>query len=173
MSSSSVGPSAAAARGSARRQALGLVFWLALAFAAGAVGAIASVDAAAFYAQLARPSWAPPGSAFAPVWTTLYALMGIAAWLVWREAPRAQGALALFVLQLAVNALWSWLFFAWRLGALAFADALLLAMLIVATGAAFWRVRRLAALLLAPYFLWVAFACALTWAVWRANPGAL
>lgn len=159
---------------SALRELLALTGWLALAFAAAAVGAIASVDAAAFYAQLARPAWAPPGAAFAPVWTTLYALMGVAAWLVWREArgPRA-AALALFALQLAVNALWSWLFFAWRQGAAAFAGALLLAGLIAATLVLFRRVRPLAAALLLPYFLWVAFACALTWAVWRANPGLL
>ena len=159
---------------SALRELTALAGWLALAFAAAAVGAIASVDAAAFYAQLARPAWAPPGAAFAPVWTTLYALMGVAAWLVWREAQGPRGAaLALFVLQLAVNALWSWLFFAWRQGAAAFAGALLLAVLIAATLAAFWRIRPLAAALLLPYFLWVAFACALTWAVWRANPGLL
>lgn len=151
-----------------------LAGWLALAFAAGAVGAVASVNAAAFYAQLARPSWAPPGAAFGPVWSTLYALMGVAAWLVWREAQGPRGAaLALFAVQLAVNALWSWLFFAWRQGAAAFAGALLLAALIAATIAAFRRVRPLAAALLVPYFLWVAFACALTWAVWRANPALL
>jgi benzodiazapine receptor len=160
-------------RPTALAQVLGLAFWLALVFAAAAVGAIASVDAAPFYAQLARPPWAPPATAFAPVWSALYVLMGIAAWLVWREGRPAPAALALFAAQLAVNALWSWLFFAWREGALAFAGAVLLAVLILATCAAFWRVRRLAAALLVPYFLWVAFACALTWAVWHGNPGAL
>ena len=82
-------------------------------------------------------------------------------------------ALVLFVLQLGVNALWSWLFFGWHLGAMAFADIVLLIVLIVATLAAFWRVSRLAALLLVPYLAWVSFASALTWSVWQNNPGVL
>jgi benzodiazapine receptor len=154
-------------------QLIGLAGWLALAFATGAVGAIASFEAAAFYAQLVRPPWSPPGSVFGPVWSALYALMGAAAWLVWREPGAKGGALALFVVQLAANALWSWLFFAWRLGALAFADVLVLLALIGATAAAFWKVRRLAAMLMVPYLAWVAFASALTWSVWQANPALL
>lgn len=164
------------ARRSRLAQSLGLLGWLALAFAVGALGAVASINAAAFYAQLQRPAWAPPASVFGPVWTTLYALMGVAAWLVWRvppEAPGRRGALALFAAQLAVNALWSWLFFAWHRGGAAFADVLLLLALIAATIAAFRRVRPLAAALLLPYLAWVAFASALTWAVWRANPALL
>lgn len=149
--------------------------WLAVAFAAAAVGAVASVQAASFYAQLVRPSWAPPGSVFGPVWSVLYALMGVAAWLVWREPKEGRHALplALFVAQLAVNALWSWLFFAWHLGAWAFADVLLLFVLIAATTIAFWRVRPLAGILLLPYLAWVGFASALTWSVWQRNPGVL
>ncbi len=151
-------------------QILGLVAWLALAFAAGAVGAIASVEAASFYTELVRPSWAPPPSVFGPVWSTLYALMGIAAWLVWRESGRHRWALGLFGLQLVVNALWSWLFFVWRQGAFAFCEVLILAVLIAATVIAFWRVSRLAAVLMLPYLAWVCFASALTWSVWQANP---
>jgi tryptophan-rich sensory protein len=101
--------------------------------------------------------------------------MGIAAWLVWRERgwAGARGALLLFVAQLALNALWTWLFFAWRQGGLALAEIVVLLVLIAATMAAFARVRALAAALLAPYLLWVAFATALTAAVWRRNPGLL
>jgi tryptophan-rich sensory protein len=156
-------------------QLFGLLGWLTVAFVAGGVGAIASTDAPAFYAQLQRPAWAPPASVFGPVWSTLYVLMGVAAWLVWREPPQGgrARALVLFTLQLAINALWSWLFFAWHSGGLAFADVLLLLALIVATVGAFWRVRRLAALLLLPYLAWVGFASALTWTVWRANPALL
>jgi tryptophan-rich sensory protein len=157
-----------------RAQALGLAGWLLLALATGGIGAIASVDAASFYAQLERPAWAPPASVFGPVWTTLYVLMGIAAWLVWRTPGATKSrALTLFVAQLAANALWSWLFFGWRLGALASIEVLVLLALIAATLLAFWRVSRLAALLLVPYLLWVAFASALTWSIWRANPGLL
>lgn len=146
--------------------------WLAVAFAVAAIGAVASIDAGTFYAQLARPSWAPPASVFGPVWSVLYLLMGIAAWLVWREqgAERMPAALTLFIAQLCINALWSWLFFAWHMGAFAFADVLVLLALIAANVAAFWRVRPLAGVLMLPYLAWVAFASALTWAVWRANP---
>jgi tryptophan-rich sensory protein len=158
---------------SSSAQWAGLLGWLLAAFAAGAVGAVASVDAASFYAQLSKPSWAPPARVFGPVWSALYALMGVAAWLVWRS-PGANGrALALFAAQLAANALWSWLFFAWHRGALAAVEVLVLLALIVATALAFRRISRLAALLLVPYLAWVGFASLLTWAVWRSNPGLL
>lgn len=160
---------------STRASFLGLLGWLALVLVAGGLGAVASVDAASFYAQLNQPAWAPPAGVFGPVWSALYLLMALAAWLVWREPeqPARGTALAVFVVQLAVNALWSWLFFAWHQGAWAFADVLLLLLLIVATMVLFHRVRPLAAWLLLPYLLWVAFASALTWAVWQANPGVL
>ena len=115
----------------------------------------------------------PPGWLFGPVWSALYALMGVAAWLVWRSPVSTKVALGLFGAQLAFNALWSWLFFAWHRGALATAEVLILLVLIMATVAAFWRTSRLAALLLMPYLLWVSFASVLTWAVWRSNPGLL
>ena len=101
--------------------------------------------------------------------------MGAAAWLVWRERGfrGARAALALFLVQLVLNALWTWLFFAWRLGAAAFIEILLLWALIAATLVAFWRLRPLAGYLLVPYLLWVGFASALTYAVWQLNPGVL
>jgi len=157
------------------KQILGLLGWLAVTFIAAFVGALASVEAASFYAQLTRPSWAPPASWFGPVWAVLYALMAVAAWTVWR-APlrvRTRRPLALFLLQLAVNALWSWLFFAWRLGGLAFADVVVLLALIAATLVSFWKVKRLAGALLLPYLCWVGFATALTWSVWQSNPALL
>lgn len=153
-------------------QFLGLFGWLLLVFAAAAVGAIASVNAQAFYAQLLKPAWAPPAGIFGPVWSVLYSLMGLSAWLVWRSRP-SRAALVLFFAQLAANALWSWLFFAWHHGALATVEVLVLLALIVATIAAFWKSSRVAAVLLLPYVLWVAFASALTWSVWQANPGLL
>lgn len=152
------------------RDLFGLVCWLALVVIAGAIGAVASVEAGSLYAQLIRPTWAPPGSVFAPVWSILYVMMGVSAWLVWRERSVDQTALVLFLVQLVVNALWSWWFFAWRLGAFAFVDVIILLALIAATIIAFWRLQRLAALLLFPYFVWVCFASALTWSVWQNNP---
>lgn len=156
-------------------QALGALGWFTITFTAAALGAWASTSAASFYATLALPAWAPPASLFGPVWTLLYAMMAVAAWLVWRERGTAatRPALTLYLLQLGVNALWSWLFFGWRLGALAFVDILLLVMLVVATLIAFARIRALAAVMLLPYLGWITFASALNLAVWRANPGVL
>ena len=157
---------------SKQKQILGLLAWLAICFLASGIGVAASLGAASFYGQLVQPSWAPPPSVFGPVWTILYALMGLAAWLVWRAGGfRAnRSALTLFLVQLAVNALWSWLFFAWHRGALAFADIALLWLLIVVTLVSFWRVRPLAGALLIPYLLWVSFAAALNFSVWQLNP---
>lgn len=160
---------------SKQKQVAGLVGWLAVCFVAAAVGAAASVRAGSFYAQLARPEWAPPASVFGPVWTVLYAIMGVAAWLVWRagDSRHVRVALGLFLAQLTFNALWSWLFFGWHRGALSVADIVLLWALLLATLVAFWRVTPWAGLLLVPYFLWVSFAAVLNVAVWLLNPQAL
>ena len=154
------------------KQVLGLLAWLFICFAAAALGAAASIQAGAFYQELVRPAWAPPGWLFGPVWTVLYFLMAVSAWLVWREQGfgAARAALSLFLFQLAANALWTWLFFAWRLGALAFAEIIFLWVLIAATALLFRRHRRVAAVLLIPYLAWVTLATALTWAVWQGNP---
>jgi tryptophan-rich sensory protein len=157
------------------RQVFGLICWLLLTFAAAAIGAVASADAGAFYGQLSRPVWAPPGWLFAPVWSVLYALMGIAAWRVWRAHGFARGrtALVLYVGQLAANAIWAWLFFVWHQGAIAFAEIALLWCLIAATIASFRRLDALAAALLLPYLAWVTFAGALTFFAWQMNPALL
>jgi len=154
---------------------LGLAVWLAISFGTATIAALASAQAGDFYQQLSRPGWAPPGWLFGPAWTLLYLLMGIAAWLVWSERGfrGARTALALFMVQLGVNALWSWLFFEWHRGALAFADILLLWVLIACTIVAFWRARPLAGALLLPYLAWVTFASALAYAVWQRNPALL
>lgn len=153
------------------RRIVGLFGWLCVCFAAAALGALASVQAGAFYQSLLRPHWAPPGWLFGPVWTVLYALMALSAWLVWKEHGfrKAGPALSLFLLQLAVNALWTWLFFVWHQGGLAFAEILLLWLLILATAIGFWRHNRVAGALLLPYWAWVSFATLLTWTVWRNN----
>jgi translocator protein len=160
---------------SKQRQILGLIGWLVVSFAASAVGAAASIHAKSFYSRLAQPAWAPPPWLFGPVWTVLYALMAIAAWLVWRSGGfRANRiALSLFIVQLSLNALWSWFFFAWHCGALAFADIALLWILIVVTLVSFWRVRPLAGTLFIPYLLWVSFAVVLNYSVWQLNPQVL
>ncbi len=158
-----------------RRQLLGFSGWFLVTFLAAALGARASISASSFYADLVLPTWAPPASLFGPVWTALYALMALAAFLVWRERGwrAAASALTLYLLQLGLNTLWSWLFFAWKQGGLAFADILLLLVLIVATLVAFWRIHKVAACMLLPYLAWVGFASVLNYAVWQANPGLL
>ena len=101
--------------------------------------------------------------------------MGVAAWMIWRERhrPGANAAITFDLAQLALNALWTWLFFAWRLGAAAFAEIVLLWVLILATMLAFRRIRPAAAWLLAPYLAWVTFAAALCFTIWRMNPDLL
>ena len=160
---------------SVARELIALVAFLLLTFAAAGVGAVASINAAAFYQQLVQPGWAPPAGVFGPVWSVLYLLIAVAAWLVWkaRGLRGACVALTLFVVQLAANALWTWLFFAWHRGSWAFAEIIVLWVLIVTTIVAFWRIRPVAGALLLPYLAWVSFACGLTWAMWRLNPGLL
>jgi len=160
---------------STQQQILGIVGWLAFVFVVAAIGAAGSIDSAQFYSGLARPSWAPPSSVFGPVWSVLYLLMGLAAWLVWRQDgfAAARVALILFGAQLALNAIWSWLFFAWHRGALALVDVIVLWVLIVATIVSFWRINPLAGALLIPYLLWVSYATALNYSVWRLNPQVL
>jgi len=154
------------------KQILGLPFWLVVTFSASAVGALASIQANSFYGQLIQPAWAPPPWIFGPVWTVLYAMMGIAAWLVWRNGGFGSNrrALTLFLLQLALNALWSWLFFTWNLGFVALVDIVVLWLLIAATLVSFWRACPPAGWLLLPYLLWVSFASVLNLSLWRLNP---
>jgi tryptophan-rich sensory protein len=153
-------------------QLIGLAGWLLISFSAAAIGGVATSNAGDFYQQLDRPSWAPPESIFGPVWSALYFLMGISAWLVWRERgfSQARVALWLFVVQHVFNALWSWLFFAWQRGALSFAEIIVLWLLIFATLVMFWRVRPLAGMMLVPYLLWVTYAAALNYSLWQRNP---
>jgi translocator protein len=160
---------------SKQRPILGFLGWLAVSFVAAAIGAAASIQAKSFYGHLIQPSWAPPPSLFGPVWTALYTLMGIAAGLVWLHGGfRAQRtALTLFLVQLASNALWSWLFFVWHRGALAFVAIAVLWLLIIATLVGFRRTSRLAGALLVPYLAWVSFAGALNYACWQLNPQVL
>lgn len=149
----------------------GFVVALLATFAAAAIGGLATQRAPEFYAALSRPAWAPPASVFGPVWTLLYALMAIAAWLVWKERgwARARAPLVLFSIQLALNALWSWLFFAWQRGLVAQIEILVLLVFIVLTVVAFWRVRPIAGALLLPYLAWVTYATALTFSLVRRN----
>lgn len=157
------------------KQIIGLIGWLAVTFVTAALGAMASAQASTFYRTLELPTWAPPAWLFGPVWSALYLMMAIAAWLVWRTYGfrHAGPALTLFLVHLVANALWSWLFFSWQLGALAFVEILVLWAMIAALIVAFWRLNKIAALLLTPYLAWVSFAAVLNFATWQLNPGIL
>jgi translocator protein len=154
------------------KQVVGLIVWLLITFIAAGIGTIASSNAGIFYQQLIRPEWAPPAWLFAPVWTILYLLMGIAAWLVWRVQGfrAARISLSLYIIQLAVNAFWTWLFFIWRQGQISFIEIIILWILILCTLIAFWRVRMINGILLIPYLAWVSFASVLTYVTWKLNP---
>jgi tryptophan-rich sensory protein len=124
-----------------------------------------------FYREIERPSWAPPGAVFGPVWTVLYLMMGTAAWLVWRQPPaaRRRRALTLFWVQLGLNALWIPIFFGLQSIGVALVEIAVLLVAIALTTAAFFRVSRAAGGLFLPYLGWVAFATALNAAIWTLN----
>jgi tryptophan-rich sensory protein len=151
------------------RSLLALVVWTLLTFAVAAVASLAAPGE--WYAGLRKPVWNPPGWLFAPVWTALYAMMAFAAWLVWHRGGWAAQArpLGWFLLQLALNGLWSWVFFGWHRPGLAFAEILLLWAAILLTIRSFAPVSRPAAWLLIPYLAWVTFASVLNFSLWRLN----
>ena len=125
-----------------------------------------------WYADLAKPTWTPPNWLFGPVWTILYILMAVAAWMVWRqgEHPGARSALVSYVVQLILNGLWSWIFFGRQRIGLALLDLLVLWIAVLATLILFWRVRGSCGLLLLPYLVWITLAGVLNLAVWHLNP---
>ncbi|MEI8315310.1 MAG: TspO/MBR family protein [Verrucomicrobiota bacterium] len=148
---------------------LALGGWVALCFAAAAVGGLCGPGD--WYAALQKPAWNPPGWVFGPVWSALYTLMAVAAWLVWQQGgwSKQRQPLLIFSAQLALNAGWTPLFFGWHRPDLALAEIILLWLAIAWTSAAFWRVHRPAAWLLAPYLAWVSFAAVLNGWLWRLN----
>lgn len=154
-------------------QWLGLCFWIVVCFAVAALGGHwTSREIPTWYATLHRPSIAPPNWVFGPVWTTLYAMMATAAWLISRApaSPQRNLALALFVLQLGLNLTWSWIFFRQHALGAAFGEIVALWLAIGATVCVALPASRAAALLLLPYWAWVSFASVLNAAYWRLNP---
>jgi len=125
-----------------------------------------------WYPTLVKPSWTPPNEIFAPVWTALYIAMGFAAWLVWKKDMRFAGvraALILFVAQLALNFLWSFLFFGLRSPGLGLINIVMLLILLAMTIWAFFQQSRWAGIIMLPYLAWVGFATALNFAIWQLN----
>jgi len=141
---------------------------------AGIIGSLFTTPAIpTWYATLVKPTFNPPNWVFAPVWTTLFLLMGISAFLVWRkgiENPRVNLALRLFIIQLILNSLWSVLFFGLKSPLLGFIEIMLLWTFILLTILYFFKVSNIAGILLLPYILWVSFAAVLNFSIWRLNP---
>ena len=155
-----------------RARWIGLIVWIVICLGAGGLGAIATTpEIEGWYATLEKPSWNPPSYVFGPVWTTLYLMMAVAAWLVWKPAglKPAASPLILFAGQIVLNVAWSWIFFGLHQPGWAFVEIVLLWLAIVATIVAFLRCSRTAGWLLVPYLAWVTFASVLNYAIWHLN----
>lgn len=151
---------------------LALIISIGLCFAAAGIGSLMTTPALRqWYPALHKPAWTPPDRVFAPVWTALYLSMAIAAWMVWlrRPWPEMTPAVGLFAVQLGLNVAWSALFFGLHSLAAGLVAIVLLWCAILAMGVAFHRVSALAGWILAPYLVWVSFAAALNFAIWRLN----
>jgi tryptophan-rich sensory protein len=151
---------------------ISLVCWVLVCFSVAGVSSVWTVsEVSGWYRTLARPVIAPPDWVFGPVWSLLYLLMAIAAWLVW-ELPSSQArttGITVFLLQLGLNFAWSVLFFRQHAIGGALVEIVLLWASIMATILMFWRVSPVSAWLLLPYLAWVSFATLLNWAFWRLN----
>jgi benzodiazapine receptor len=154
------------------QQAVVLVAFVVIAYAVAALGSIATISQVdGWYADAVKVPWSPPNAIFGPVWTVLYALMAVAAWLVWREKERkpaeVRRALTFYVIQLVLNAIWKPVFFGLfpfvGVAALWIAALIIVAIdvAVLLTMLAFWRVQKLPAVLLIPYWAWVLFATTL------------
>ncbi len=157
---------------SVAKQTAILILFQFVCFGAAAIGgAFTATSVRTWYLEIAKPTWTPPSWVFGPVWTILYVLMGVSAWLVWRAAPwpNARVALTLFGVQLVLNTAWSILFFGAQNPGLAFLEILLLWCAIVATIVTFWRHSKTASVMLAPYLCWSSFAAFLNYAIWQMN----
>ena len=155
------------------RQWIVLAGFIAICLLTGALGGwVTSQSVAEWYPTLNKPAWNPPAWIFAPVWTTLYVMMAVAAWLVWKKTPRASNvrlALGLFFVQLALNCLWSFLFFGARNPAWALVDIFALLAVLAATTWVFFNHSKLAGALMLPYLAWVSFAAFLNFTIWQLN----
>lgn len=151
---------------------LAIIASVLLAQLAGAIGSFFTFSAIpTWYSYLDKPSFSPPNWIFGPVWTLLYTLMGVAAWLIWRQrkSTGTQQALWLYVSHLVVNSLWSIIFFGWQRPDIAFMVIIILWTMIASMMILFARISRSAAWLLLPYLAWVSFATVLNYAIWQLN----
>ncbi|MEC7695866.1 MAG: TspO/MBR family protein [Planctomycetota bacterium] len=157
---------------SPRAQALGLVISVVICFGAALLGNLATMpQIPTWYSGIAKPAWTPPDWVFGPVWSLLYAMMAVSAWLVWRKVggKTTRVPLIWFGTQLVLNSLWSVLFFGMQKPAWSMVEVFFLWLAILMTIRAFWPLSRWASLLLVPYLLWVSFASILNVAIWQLN----
>lgn len=158
--------------GSILQQVVGLFSWILVCFTCAGIGSAATVSQLeVWYASLNKPNWNPPNWIFGPVWTVLFAMMAVAAWLVWRRAGFGKGRLSMswFATQLALNLGWSILFFGCQRPGFAAIEIVLLWLAIAITTSLFYRHSKLAAGLMVPYLCWVSFATVLNLAIWSLN----
>jgi tryptophan-rich sensory protein len=151
---------------------IGLAVFIVVCLGAGGLGAIATTpEIDGWYRTLAKPAWNPPDGVFGPVWTTLFILMAVGAWLVWQRKGFKAAAMpmTLFGAQLLLNVTWSWIFFGMHQPGWAFVEIVILWLAIVATTVAFFRYSKISGWLLVPYLGWVSFAAVLNAAIWRLN----
>lgn len=150
---------------------LALAVSVAAVAVASLIGGLAGSSSAEDYGRLQQPSFAPPSWVFGPTWTVLYALMAVAAWLVWRTgpSPETRRALTLYAVQLLLNAAWTPLFFGLGWRGIAFFELSVLLVVLIATVVLFWRRSKPAGVLLLPYLAWSVFALSLNFAVWQLN----
>ncbi len=147
-----------------------LTISIVVCLAVGWLGSLPTRPAlASWYRALSKPAWTPPNWLFAPVWTALYVTMGVATWLVWRRSSLATVAMGLFLAQLLLNGIWSVLFFGFHQPGWAFLELSILWLAILLTTIAFGRTVPLAGWLMIPYLIWVSYAGALNFAIWRLN----
>ena len=154
---------------STQKSILGAIGALVLTFGAAYVGSRFPVDE--WYTALAKPSWNPPNWLFGPVWSVLYLLMAISVWLVWKKQGLlgAIVPLSIFLLQLVLNAAWSWLFFGLHEMGIALVEIVVLWIVILVNIILFWKIYPISGILLLPYLLWVSFASILNYTLWRLN----
>lgn len=149
-----------------------LILSVLIAQSAGLIGTIFTASSiTTWYATLIKPEWTPPSWLFGPAWITLYTLMGIAAWMIWkqRKKPAARSALKVYGAQLVLNSIWSPLFFGLQNPGLAFFEIIILLITIVLTIIFFWRINKWAGIILLPYLAWSSFATFLNFTIWQLN----
>ncbi|MCC6563943.1 tryptophan-rich sensory protein [Candidatus Uhrbacteria bacterium] len=156
-----------------RNDILTLALSIGVCLFAGIFGSIFTAsEVPTWFATLVKPTWSPPAWVFGPVWTTLYVLMGVSAWMIWQKGWKRKDvkmALRVFAAQLVLNALWSLIFFGWHQLGWAFLEVVLLWVMILVTIVSFAKISRPAAWLLAPYLAWVTLASVLNFTIWQLN----